>query len=212
MRGVRQTLGTAVDEAAPATIAQIRQMVYSLPDTTIGRRDRAVLLVGFAGALRRSELVAIDIDDLERRDEGIAVLLRRSKTDQEAQGRRVALPFGHDPQTCPVRALDAWLEVAHIDEGAVFRSVDRHGNVGARGLSDQSVALIVKRAAQRAGHDPASYSAHSLRAGFATSAAAAGASERAIAAQTGHQSMQVLRRYVRHGSLFTDNAVNDIGI
>lgn len=212
LRGIRRTLGTAPDAATPATIGDIRTMLAHLPDDLSGLRDCALLLVGFAGALRRSELVGLNVEDLDAREEGIAVTLRRSKTDQEGEGRRIALPYGHDHHTCPVAALKAWLAAAGIESGPVFRSVNRHGQVGQGRLSTAAVAQTIKRAAARAKIDPSHFSGHSLRAGFATTAAAAGASERAIAAQTGHQSMAVLRRYVRHGSLFTDNAVNQVGL
>jgi len=211
LRGMRRTVGVAQRQAAPVTIGDLRRMIAHLPDTTAGRRDRSLLLVGFAGALRRSELVGIDVDDLAEREQGLLVTVRRSKSDQEAAGRQVALPFGRDPHTCPVTALQSWLTTAPITTGAVFRSVDRHGRIGGR-LSDRGVVLIIKRAAQRAGLDPAAYSGHSLRAGFATTAAANGASERRIAVQTGHRSMEVLRKYIRAGTVFSDNAVSDLGL
>lgn len=211
-RGIRRTMGTAVDEAAPATIGDVRKMVACLPDTLAGTRDRVALLVGFAGALRRSELVGLDVEDLTRRDEGMTALVRRSKSDQEAAGRKIALPFGTDEHTCPARAIDAWLDATEIESGPLLRSIDRHGNVGEGRLSSQSITAIIRSAATGAGLDASRYSGHSLRAGFATTAAAAGASERQIAAQTGHKSMEVLRRYVRHGSIFSDNAVGRLGL
>ena len=212
MRGIRRTLGTAQAEAAPLTIGDVRRICARLSDTPIDVRDRAVLLTGFAGALRRSEIAALDLDDVTHRDEGIALTLRRSKTDQEGAGRRVALTRGSDHETCPVSALDRWIELAVIEDGPIFRAVDRHGTIGEDRLSGQSVGLIVKRAVASIGLDPSRYSGHSLRAGFATTAAANGAAERAIANQTGHVSMNVLRRYVRHGSLFVDNAVTTLGL
>lgn len=212
LTGIRRTRGTASRQVSPASIGEIRRMIAHLPATTIGIRDKALLLVGFAGALRRSELVALNVGDLKDRDEGIRVTLRKSKTDQERKGREVALPYGTDPQTCPVTALRAWLDLAEITRGAIFRSVDRHGTISPTRLSDRAVANIVKRAAEGAGLDPAEFSGHSLRAGFATTAAAAGANERQIANQTGHTSMEVLRRYIRHGSLFTDNAATRLGL
>ena len=212
MRGIRRALGTAPREASPLIIGDLRRICDRLPDTTIGVRDRAVLLVGFAGALRRSEIVGLDHAHLTRREEGLVAVLRRSKTDQEGASRRVALPHGHEPSTCPVRAVERWLELAQIAEGPVFRAVDRHGRIGITRLSAETVTKIVKVAVTLIGTDPDTYSGHSLRAGFATTAAANGASERAIAAQTGHASMNVLRRYVRHGSLFTDNAVTAVGL
>jgi len=212
MNGIRRSLTVTQREAAPALIGQIRKMVANLPHDIGGTRDRALLLVGFAGAMRRSELVGLDMADLIPREEGIAVTIRSSKTDQEGQGRQVALPNGRDPDTCPVIAVGTWIDVAAISDGPLFRPIDRHGNVSPTRLSDRAVSLVVKRAAERAGLDPTLYSGHSLRAGFATTAAANGAPERAIANQTGHKSMEVLRRYVRHGSLFTDNAATMLGL
>lgn len=211
LSGIRRTHGTAPDQAKPATIGDIRQMVAHLSDTTIGIRDRALLLVGFTGAFRRSELVALNVGDLDEREEGYAITIRRSKNDQEAKGRRIALPFGSDHHTCPVSALRSWLDHAQLERGAVFRSIDRHGNIASR-LSDRGVALVIKRTAERAGLDPEGFSGHSLRAGFATTAAANGASERQIAHQTGHRSMDVLRGYVRHGGVFIDNAASMVGL
>lgn len=210
-RGVRRQLGTSQTEARPLVIGDLRRMLAHLPDTTAGVRDRALLLAGFAGAFRRSELVAIDIDDLDRREEGIVVHLRRSKTDPEAVGREVALPRGNDPHTCPVVAIEAWADRGAITDGALFRAVDRHGNVGIR-LGAQSVSLVIRRAALAANIEASQLSGHSLRAGFATTAAANGASEASIARQTGHRSMKVLRKYIRHGTVFTDNAVTQVGL
>jgi integrase len=212
LSGIRRTLGTAPREAAPARIGEIRRMVARLPDSIAGCRDRAVLLVGFASAMRASELVAVEVEDLEYRPEGLVIRKRRSKTDQEGAGALVPIFYGTDPETCPVLALKKWLAAAAIESGAVFRSVTRHGGVGSDRLTPRAISLIVKRAVQSAGLEPDSYSAHSLRAGFVTTAAANGASERAIAAQTGHRSMEVLRRYVRHATVFVDNAANDLGL
>ncbi|RYC12481.1 site-specific integrase [Nocardioides zhouii] len=211
LRGVRRTEGVAARRASPLGLGELRRMIAHLPDTTAGSRDRAILLVGFAGALRRSELVALRVDDVEWRDEGAVLHIRRSKADQEAAGREVALPRGKDEQSCPVDALRSWLAEGDISRGQLFRSVDRHGNVGEQ-LSDRAIVLVIRRAATAAGLDPDKYSGHSLRAGFATTAAAHGASERRIAVQTGHRSMEVLRGYIRHATVFTDNAVNDLGL
>lgn len=209
--GIRRAKGVAPTQVAPAATAELRRMVTTLDDSPIGLRDRALLLLGFAGALRRSELVALDAGDVDHVDEGLVVTLRRAKTDQEARGRRVGVPYGSYPATCPVRSLRRWLEAAAVAEGPVFRPVDRHGRIGTARLSDKAVARAVKRAAGRAGLDPTRYAGHSLRAGFATAAAAAGASERAIQNQTGHKSVTVLRGYIREGSLFLDNAAARVG-
>ena len=211
-RGIARKKGTAPQGKAPILVETLRAMVAALPSGMIGIRDRAMLLIGFAGAFRRSELVGLDAEDIEETDDGLVVHLRRSKTDQEGAGRKVGIPFGSDPATCPVRALRAWLEASGIAEGPLFRPVNRHGQVGERRLSDKAVALVVKRAAAAAGYDPARFSGHSLRAGLATAAAAAGKSERAIMEQTGHKSAAMVRRYIRDGSLFRDNAASGIGL
>jgi integrase len=168
----------------------------------IGIRDRAMILLGFAGAFRRSELVGLDIEDCAFNKDGLMVTLRRSKTDQESQGRKVGIPYGSNPETCPVRTMQAWMEQAAITSGPVFRSINRHGKVQPGRLSGIDVARVVKKLIQRTGLDPAKYAGHSLRAGHATTAAIGGASERSIQNQTGHKSVQMLRRYIRDGNLF----------
>ena len=208
--GIRRVHGTAATQAAPITIPLLRRMIDHLPAGPLGSRDRALLLVGFAGALRRSELVALDAADLEARDEGIVVTIRRSKTDQEGAGRPIGLPYGSNPSTCPVRAVGAWMDVAAISTGPVFRPVNRHGRVSPGRLSPAGANRAVQRAVQRTGIDPRPYSAHSLRAGLATAAAEAGVSERAIMNQTGHRSLVVARGYIRTGSLFRDNAAAQV--
>jgi integrase len=212
MQGIRRTKGTAPAQKAPALTADLVRMLDTLPATLLGTRDAALLLVGFAGAFRRSELVALDVADLAFSTEGLTVTIRRSKTDQEGQGRKVAIPYGSNPQTCPVRAARAWLTAGEIAEGPVFRAINRHGTVQPGRLSDKAVALVVKRAAEAAGLDPANYAGHSLRAGLATSAAAAGVSERAIMEQTGHKSVTVARRYIREGNRWRDNAAGKVGL
>jgi integrase len=211
-RGVRRTLGTAQRQVRPVTVPDLREMVKGLGTGPAGCRDRALLLLGFAGALRRSELVGLDVPDVTEGTDGLTVRLRRSKTDQEGAGRTVGIPFGSNPATCPVRAWRAWLELSGITEGSAFRSVDRHGHIGATRLTGQAVALVLKRHATRAGLDPGEVAGHSLRAGLATSAAAAGVPERVIAEQTGHKGTAMLRRYIREGSLFRENAASAVGL
>jgi len=186
-------------------------MLETAGDGLSGRRDRGLLLLGFAGGLRRSELVALDVADVNFTAEGLIVNIRRGKTDQDAVGRPIGIPYGSNPATCPVRSLRAFLDAASIAEGALFRSVSRHGRLGGR-LTSQSVALIVKKAARRAGLDPKGMAGHSLRSGFATSAAAGGATEHAIMTQTGHRSLTVLRRYIRRGTLWADNPATRLGL
>ncbi len=208
IKGIRRRRGVAPKETkTPLRVAELREMVDALDlDKAIGLRNRALLLVGFAGAFRRSELVGLDAGDLERVYEGFVVRLRRSKADQEAEGRKIGLPLAGRPAYCPVRTLEAWLAFAEIEQGPIFRPIDRHGQVLEARLGARSVARIVKRAGQRIGLEPEKLGGHSLRAGFATEAARQGASERAIARQTGHKSLRVLRGYIREGSLFNDNA------
>jgi integrase len=205
LAGVRRTHGTAPRQVNAILTDDLRAMLAATPDSLRGRRNRVLLLLGFAGAFRRSELVALDVEDLEFQRNGVVVTLRRSKTDQEGSSRRIGVPYGSTELTCPVRALQAWLELAEITKGPVFRAVDRHGNMGDR-LGDHAVARLVKEHAVLVGLDPSRYAGHSLRAGLATSAADGGASDRAIMRQTGHRSAAMINRYVRQGRLFRDNA------
>ena len=211
-RGVRRTLGTAQRQVRPVTVPELRTMLEGLGTDAAGCRDHALLLLGFAGALRRSELVGLDVADFTEGTDGLTVRLRRSKTDQEGAGRTVGIPYGSKEATCPVRAWRAWLEVSGITEGPAFRSVDGHGHIGETRLTGQVVALVLKRHAARAGLDPGEVAGHSLRAGLATSAAAAGVPERVIADQTGHRGTAMLRRYIREGSLFRENAASAVGL
>jgi site-specific recombinase XerD len=212
LKGIRRTLGTAPAQKAPALTDDIRAMVEATDTGLIGTRDRTLVLLGFAGAFRRSELVALDLADCGFGKDGLTVLLRRSKTDQEGQGRKVGIPYGSNPDTCPVRNMQEWIHQAGITSGPLFRSINRHGHVRPAGLAGIDVARIVKKLAQRAGLDPATYAGHSLRAGHATAAAVAGASERSIMAQTGHRSVQMVRRYIRDGSLWRENSAGKLGL
>jgi len=212
LKGIRRTKGTAPAAKTPLTVADLRAIVGEhLPAGVKGTRDRALLLVGMAGGFRRSELVGIDREHVEFVGEGVVITLPRSKTDQEGAGRKVAIPSGHKG-TCPVRALTAWITAADIEEGPVFRPVNRHGQIGAGRLTGRGVALTVKHYAAARGKDARAYSGHSLRAGFATAAARAGAAERDIMRQTGHRSEAMVRRYIRDGSLFRDNAAGKLGL
>lgn len=212
MSGIKRTKGTAQDQKEALMTEDIRAMVQALPDNLLGLRDRAILLLGFAGAFRRSELVGLDLDDLREEVQGLVAHLRRSKTDQEGEGRDIPIPYGHNPATCPVLAVQEWITASGITSGPLFRGVDRHGNVSETRLTDRAVADIVKRSAKKAGLDPANYSGHSLRSGMATSAARAGASERAIMEQTGHKSTAMVRRYIRKGHLWLDCAASVLGL
>jgi integrase len=203
LAGVRRTHSVAPAQKAPLLAAQLRAIVEGLPETTIGLRDRALLLLGWSGAFRRSELVGIEVQDLAFVEEGLVVRLARSKTDQIGAGRDVPIPRGRSAGTCPVRAVERWLAVSGIDSGAVFRAVGRHGDV--RGpMRARDVASVVKKRVEAVGLDPDRFAGHSLRAGLATSAAKAGKSAGAIARVTGHKSLQTVERYVRHATLFDD--------
>jgi integrase len=213
VKGIRRTIGTAQHGKAALLTEDLRRLAARAPANLLGLRDRALSLVGFAGAFRRSDLAAIDFADLDFRSEGVVVTLRKSKTDQEQAGRPVAIPKGADPETCPVRALQSWLFAAGIVPGAgpVFRAVDRHGNVSDRALFPGSIARILKRAAARAGFAAWPIAGHSLRAGHVTQAAANGVGELVIMRQTGHKS-DSLRKYIRQGELFSQNGASQLGL
>jgi site-specific recombinase XerD len=210
--GIRRTNGTAEKGKAPVLTEDLRAMVGALPDNLLGCRDAALLLIGFAGAFRRSELVGLDAEDVADTSDGLVVTLRRSKTDQGAEGRQVGIPYGSNPGTCPVGAHRAWLGASGITTGPLFRPVNRHGQLGGARLSDKAVSLVVKRTAGAVGLDGSQLAAHSLRSGMATSAARAGASEAEIMRQTGHRSVVVLRRYIKAGTLFQGNPAARLGL
>jgi site-specific recombinase XerD len=212
LAGIRRTKGTAHKGKSPILVDDLRRMLERLPENLLGVRDRALLLIGFSGAFRRSELVALDADAVAITRDGLVVTIRRSKTDQEAEGRKIGIPYGAHLESCPVRSLQEWLAKSGISEGPLFRPVDRFGHVASFRLSAAAVAEIVKRYVSRVGLSAADFGGHSLRSGLATSAAMAGASERAIMNQTGHRSLTVLRKYIRDGSLFRENAVAVVGL
>jgi site-specific recombinase XerD len=204
LRGIRRTFGGARIRKAPAVAAKVRSMVAMAPDRLSGLRDRALLLLGFAGAFRRSELVALDVSDITEVKTGLLVTIRRSKTDQEGEGVTIAIALGDI--ACPARALREWLDAAGIDNGPIFRPMNKAGVVAAERLTDRSVANIVKAYAERAGFDATTFSGHSLRSGFLTSAAAKGASIFKMMDVSRHKSVDTLRGYVRDAELFKDHA------
>lgn len=214
MKGIRRTRGTAHAKKEAAVSSILRDALDRLAAIPGSRplRDRALLLVGFAAALRRSELVALDVADLRFMPEGVVLILRRAKTDQEGQGAELAVPYGTSDRTCPVLALRTWLGAAGLAEGAVFVAVHRTGCVLRTRLSDRDVARIVKASVDRAGYDAMEFAGHSLRSGFITSAARAGVPEQHIQNQSRHRSLPVLRGYIRRGSLFVDNAASKVGL
>jgi integrase len=195
LAGIRRELGTRQERKQPITAALLKRMLAQAPAGLAGLRDRALLLVGFAGALRRSELVALTVQDLERTPEGVLVHLRRSKTDQEGAGRLIAIPRGGKLRT--LETLEEWLNTAGLTVGPIFRSVSRHGRLSATGLSEESVGRLVQRYAGKAGVDPSLFGAHSLRAGFVTSALEAGADAMRVMDVTGHKDPRTLKVYDR---------------
>jgi integrase len=209
--GIQRAHGTAPVRKTPLVLDALRACLLELGDSLRDDRDRALLLVGFAGALRRSEIVALDVDDLEWVPEGIILHIRRSKTDPLGAGRVTGIPIGTHEATSPTLALQRWLLRAGIQRGAIWRGVSSHDNPRASRLADKQVARIVKRVCDAAGLQ-GDYSGHSLRAGLATTAAAAGASEAAIMAQTGHKSLLIARSYIRPASLFAANAAAIAGL
>jgi len=214
LRGIRRTVGVAPRrQAAPLVIQQLRVVLAANPDESLQDvRDYALLLLGFAFAGRASDLVSLDVADLEFSDRGLLIHLRGSKTDQEQAGEVVAVPAGQHQETDPVTAVRRWLSVAELSTGPLWRGVDRWGNRSSERLSARSVTRAVQRAVARTDMDGNGLSSHSLRAGFASSAAAAGASERSIAAQTRYRSLATLRRYIRLATAFDENAVSKVGL
>lgn len=205
LRGIRRRYGRPPQQALPLTREILFDVLDAIPNDLRGARDKALLLVGFAGGFRRSELVALAAGDIVKQDEGIVVTLRKSKTDQTGQGRKIGVPFARG-RHCAVKALGAWLELAPAEEGAIFRPIDRHGITLTQGLSGQAVSLMIRERLQKAELDPSGFSGHSLRAGFITSAAKAGISSWKIRQQTGHASDAMVGRYIRDQHIFTDNA------
>lgn len=209
LRGIRRSVGTAQHQAKPLLKEDLFAVLECMDDRPKDLRDKALLLVGFAGAFRRSELVGLNVEDIDHVRQGIVVTLRRSKTDQEGSGRKIGIPFGRT-RWCPVRHLDEWLDHAKIETGPIFRRVTRHGHIAPERLSSEAVSSVVKQRAKAAGFDPDAYSGHSLRAGLATSAVIAGVSTLSIRRTTGHASDAMLSRYVRVGDMFTDNAASAV--
>lgn len=212
LKGIRRQHRAAQRRVAPVGVEVLVQAVAALPETLLGTRDRALLLLGFAGALRRSELVGLDLADVQFVPQGLVLTIHHSKTDQAGEGALKGIPLGKHAATCPVRALQAWIKAAGLSDGPLFRPVDRHGQVRPKRLNGSDVAVIVKRSVAAAGFDPDQYSGHSLRAGLATAAAALGAPTYTIRRQTGHKSDRMLEVYIREGSLFQNNVAGMVGL
>jgi integrase len=205
LKGLRRQRGGTQRQAAPLMLEDLWAILDKSGDKVRDQRDRALLLIGFAGGLRRSEIVSLNVDDLEFVREGLILTLRRSKTDQEGLGRRIGIPHARG-RWCPVRDTRTWIEKAEIDDGPIFLSLRKGGEIVRSRLSAEAVSTIIKHHVTQIGHDPTKFSGHSLRAGFVTSAARAGIASHLIRRQTGHASEAVMTRYIREGELFCQNA------
>lgn len=222
MRGIRRKQGAAQKRAAPVTIGVLRRVLSAMrerdPKTGEVRpavlRDRALLLLGFAGSFRRDELSALKASDLEFFEgQGLVVLLRSSKTDASSEGEAVGIPYGSHEDTCPVTNLERWLDFSgRTGEESLFCRIDRHGNMKAGGLSGDGINGIVKKRVEEAGLEPTRYSGHSLRAGLPTSASEAKVGMEAWMPHTRHKSVAVAMRYARRGTLFTNNPAAQVGL
>ncbi|MDQ0998053.1 site-specific recombinase XerD [Phyllobacterium ifriqiyense] len=204
MRGIRRTIGTAPTRKQPATAERLAAMLAHMGHDMAGKRDRALILLGMAGAMRRSELVGLNVEDLAETINGLDVTIRKSKTDQEGQGHLVAIPHGESLK--PVNAVREWLNVSGITSGPLFRPINKGGRVSKERLTDRSVANIVKTYAAKAGLTVADFSGHSLRAGFVTSAADRGADINRIMDQTRHTDPRTVRSYIRRAERYKDHA------
>ena len=215
LRGIGRTHGSRGRRAAALTTAELKALSRACDDSLTGDRDRALLLVAFAGALRRSELVALDAEKLTWFDDGVKLLLEKSKTDKEGKGAEVVIVYGRNEATCPVRALRAWLDKAEIRSGPVFRKVNKAGRVENRRLSEDAVRQILLRRAANAGikgtlAEPVS--PHGLRAGFVTTAYGNGVPDEEIMGHTRHRSLTTMRSYVRRAKLKTSKPTSKLGL
>lgn len=217
IKGAARAYGKPTRQAPPLPVEDLARIVAAMGAALVDVRDRALLLVGFAGGFRRSELVGLDLADLNLQPAGVVITVRRSKTDQEGRGRNLAVPYGRRQATCPVTALTAWVEQLRergVERGPVFRSfhLSGSGKLLDHRLPGRDVTRVLQRRAAAVGLDPARFSAHSLRSGLATAAAQAGVEERVIAQTTGHQDMRTLRGYIREANLFRENAAGSIDL
>ena len=211
-KGIRRAKGMQQDSKHPILTADLQAVFANCKDDLIGLRDRALLLLGFSGAFRRSELVELNRNDLCFVKEGIVVKLKRSKTDQEGIGTEKAIPFGSNPELCPVRAIKAWMEASAEVSESLFVSIKKGNKITLKRLSAKAVALIIKKRLEKVGYESEEFSGHSLRSGFATQAALNGASDRAIMQQTKHKTRSMIDRYVRISSIWTENASTKLGL
>ena len=214
--GIKRRKGSIQKGKKPLLISNLKIIIDVIDQETkeeIKRlRDRSIILIGFSGGFRRNEIVSLDYDDLDFVSEGLKIKIKRSKTDPFGEGAIKALPYFDNSQYCPVVSLKNWIDIARINSGALFRRFSKGSRLTEKRLTDQTVALLIKEYLQLAGIDSKNYSGHSLRSGFATSAAESGAEERSIMAMTGHKSSEMVRRYIKEANLFKNNALNKLKI
>ena len=214
--GIKRRKGSIQKGKKPLLINNLKTIINvidDIKDDEIKRyRDRTIILIGFSGGFRRNEIVSLDFDDLDFVNEGLKINLKKSKTDQFGEGLIKAVPYFDNPNYCPVKSLQKWLNYSKIDNGPVFRRLNKGSKLTENRLTDQTVAILIKKYLQISGIDSKNYSGHSLRSGFATSAADSGAEERSIMAMTGHKSTEMVRRYIKEANLFKNNALNKIKI
>ena len=212
--GIKRRKGSYQKSKKPLLISSLKAIInvidHQKKEEIKKFRDRSIILIGFSGGFRRNEIVSLDYDDLDFVSEGLKINLRRSKTDQFGKGLTKALPYFDNSQYCPVVSLKNWIEISKISSGPVFRRFIKGSKLSENRLTDQTVALLIKEYLQLAGIDSKNYSGHSLRSGFATSAAESGAEERSIMAMTGHKSTEMVRRYIKEANLFKNNALNKL--
>ena len=212
--GIKRRKGSIQKGKKPLLISNLKQIINVIDEFNNEEikkfRDRSIMLVGFSGGFRRNEIVSLDFEDLDFVTEGLKINLKRSKTDQFGEGTVKALPYFENSQYCPVFSLKKWIEVSNIKSGPLFRRFSKGCKLMENRLTDQTVALLIKNYLKLAGIDSKNYSGHSLRSGFATSAAESGAEERSIMAMTGHKSAEMVRRYIKEANLFKNNALNKI--
>ena len=214
--GIKRRKGMIQKGKKPILINDLKRLINVINEQKIEEikklRDKCILLIGFCGGFRRNEIVSLDKSDIEFVFEGVKITVKKSKTDQFGEGLTKALPYFEDRLYCPVVTLQKWINISKINKGALFRSISKGSKLSNKRLSDQTVALIIKQYLNIAGIDSSNYSGHSLRSGFATSAAESGAEERSIMAMTGHKTTQMVRRYITEANLFKNNALNKIKI
>ena len=215
LKTIKRKIGAMQIGKTPISVIDLKKIITKLNDNkkiNINKkiRDKAIILVGFSGGFRRSELVNLNYQDIEFVKEGVKILLRKSKTDQYSKGFIKALPYFSKSYFCPVISLKNWLDTSLIKSESIFRKISKSGKILNNQLTDQSVALILKYHMLQANLDPTNFSGHSLRSGFATATANSGAEERSIMAMTGHKSTQMVRRYIKEANLFKNNALNKI--